>query len=254
MTHFQCPYCNHDQIVTSSQRDNRLVRIDIENAKYGAVAMTLLVTSCANPQCREISIDGGFCTTATSASGLRVKDRLQEWNLRPSTTAKPQPDAVPAAIASDYYESCAIQRLSPKASATLSRRCIQGMIRDFCKINEKTLYAEIEKLGKQVENGQAEQGVTEDTIAAIHAVRSIGNIGAHMETDINVIVDVDEGEAQALIELIELLFEDWYIARDQRKQRLTRVQSIAQTKKALLSAAPADDHLQLSNLGSVDDQ
>jgi hypothetical protein len=33
--------------------------------------------------------------------------------------------------------------------------------------------------------------VPENVHAAIHAVRTIGNIGAHMEKDINLIVDVD---------------------------------------------------------------
>lgn len=37
-------------------------------------------------------------------------------------------------------------------------------------------------------------------------VREIGNIGAHMEADINVIIDVDPDEAQILIDLVELLF------------------------------------------------
>ena len=37
------------------------------------------------------------------------------------------------------------------------------------------------------------------------AVRKVGNIGAHMEKDINVIVDVDPDEAQHLIGLITFL-------------------------------------------------
>ena len=52
---------------------------------------------------------------------------------------------------------------------------------------------------------------------AIDAVRKIGNIGAHMEKDINIIVDVDPDEAQLLIELIEILVKEWYIAKHQRE-------------------------------------
>ena len=51
------------------------------------------------------------------------------------------------------------------------------------------------------------------TWKAIDAVRSVGNIGAHMEKDINVIVDVDPDEAAQLISLIEILIKDWYITR-----------------------------------------
>jgi hypothetical protein len=52
-----------------------------------------------------------------------------------------------------------------------------------------------------------------------------------MEANINEIVDVDPNEAQALIELIEMLFTDWYVARHQRQERLKKVTDIAAGKK-----------------------
>ena len=55
---------------------------------------------------------------------------------------------------------------------------------------------------------------------AIGHVRRIGSIGAHMEKDINLILDVEPDEAQALIDLIELLFEEWYVASHVREERL----------------------------------
>ncbi len=62
-------------------------------------------------------------------------------------------------------------------------------------------------------------------------MRKIGNIGAHMEKDINLIVDIEEGEAQALIELIELLFEEWYIEREKRTARLAKLKEIRDAKE-----------------------
>lgn len=104
------------------------------------------------------------------------------------------------------------------------------MIRDFCGIAKPTLLKEIEALNKVVEAGTAPPGVTTETVEAIDHVRSIGNIGAHMEKDIDVIVPVEPGEAQALIELIELLFEEWYVARHSRQEKLARVRLIAAEK------------------------
>ena len=101
----------------------------------------------------------------------------------------------------DYYEACAIRDLSPKASATLTRRCLQGMIRDFCGIAKATLAKEIDALREALDNHTAPKGVTHESVEAIDAVRKVGNIGAHMEKDIALIVDVDPGEAQMLIEL-----------------------------------------------------
>jgi hypothetical protein len=54
-----------------------------------------------------------------------------------------------------------------------------------------------------------------------------------MEAEINLIVDVDPYEAQKLIELIELLFDEWYIARERRRQRLADLGVIAAGKKAI---------------------
>jgi hypothetical protein len=161
--------------------------------------------------------------------------------LLPPSSAKPQPDFIPKPIRDDYYEACAIRDLSPKASATITRRCLQGMIRDFCKISKGRLVDEISELRKQVEAGHGPPGVLLDSVDAIDDVRNIGNIGAHMEADINVIVDVDPNEAQKLIELVEALFSEWYVAAEARKARLGHLKQIAANKKEQKEAQPISD-------------
>lgn len=65
-----------------------------------------------------------------------------------------------------------------------------------------------------------------------------------MEKDINLIIDVDENEVEVLIELIEALFKEWYVAREKRTERLAKITQIAQEKdnkkKQNSGAAPAD--------------
>ena len=68
--------------------------------------------------------------------------------------------------------------------------------------------------------------------AAISAVREVGNIGAHMEKDINLVIDVDPDEAQTLIQLIEMLFKEWYIARKERADLSASIVAMAEAKKA----------------------
>lgn len=53
-----------------------------------------------------------------------------------------------------------------------------------------------------------------------------------MENDVNLIVDIDPGEAQKLVKLLELLFKDWYIARNDRKALYQDILSIDQDKQA----------------------
>ncbi len=110
------------------------------------------------------------------------------------------------------------------------------MIRDFAKIARGTLNAEIDALLKAVEDRTAPPAVTHESVEAIDHVRKIGNIGAHMEKDIDLIVPIGPGEAQTLIELVELLFEEWYVERHQREQRLARVKTIREEKDGLIAA------------------
>ena len=98
------------------------------------------------------------------------------------------------------------------------------MIRDYWEITDTTLYKEINAL---------EGKVTEQVWESLNAVREIGNIGAHMEKDITVIVDVESDEAKILIEMLEILFEEWYIARHERDSKLSRIQQIRDHKKAI---------------------
>jgi hypothetical protein len=146
---------------------------------------------------------------------------LKRYNLVPPSGAKIFPAYVPSQIREDYLEACLIRDLSPKASATLARRCLQGMIRDFWKIQKARLVDEVNELQGKVDP---------DVWQAIDALRKVGNIGAHMEKDINVIVDVDEGEAGKLIGLIELLLKEWYVARENRQQRVKEVIALGQSK------------------------
>ncbi|MCC7300620.1 MAG: DUF4145 domain-containing protein, partial [Verrucomicrobia bacterium] len=128
----------------------------------------------------------------------------------------------PAAIVADYNEACLIQEASPKASATLSRRCLQGIIRDFWKVKAGRLVDEIEQIKDKTDPL---------TWEAIDSVRKVGNIGAHMEKDIDLIVDVDPSEAELLIGLIETLIRDWYVTREERKSRLLQIKQVAEQKE-----------------------
>jgi Domain of unknown function (DUF4145) len=101
------------------------------------------------------------------------------------------------------------------------------MVRDFWGIKKGRLIDEIEALKDKTD---------ELTWEAIDSVRKIGNIGAHMEKDIDLIVDVDPDEAQTLIGLIELLVKDWYVTRHQRKERLKGIVAIKEAKEAIKAA------------------
>ena len=204
-----------------------------DTSALGDIVLHVQWITCVNAKCRRLSLSVQLMKVqrnSPEAADRYSSSPLQSWNLLPESTAKPQPDYIPEPIRQDYEEACKIRILSPKASATLARRCLQGMIRDFCKISKAKLIDEIEELTKLVEAGNAPKGVLPEAVEAIDAVRELGNIGAHMEKDINIIVDIDPDEAGKLIGLIEVLFEDWYVARHDRGKRLKEVLEIAEGK------------------------
>ncbi|MET4117852.1 hypothetical protein ABIB85_004464 [Bradyrhizobium sp. JR1.5] len=241
-----CPHCNRPQTLTAGQRRTRDVYLGQDNNKYGNLGFYIMVTACTNPDCRDLSVNAHLTTGEDMHSDFRSNNVIETYHLKPQGASKPQPDYIPKALRDDYFEACAIRDLSPKASATLARRCLQGMIRDYCGIAKSRLIDEIKDLRRQLDDHTAAKGVTHESVDAIDAVRSVGNIGAHMEKDVDLIVEIDPGEAQMLIDLIEMLFVDWYVERERRTRRLAEITALSaqkaleleEAKKAKLLAPP----------------
>ncbi len=240
-----CPHCDRPQTGGASNTHRTLTYLDIGETAYGLIGFSTYTARCLNSQCNKpvfrITVAPG---SFNNSWNLDYKNVIVHEGLIPRGGSVPQPDYIPVPIRSDYEEACLIRDLSPKASATLSRRCIQGMIRDFAGIAKGTLDAEIKALTEAVNDGSADRAITLESVYAIDHVRKIGNIGAHMEKDINVIIDVDPGEAQALINLVELLLREWYVERHQRQERLAAVASIRQEKDQAKLQPPASAILQ----------
>ena len=194
-----------------------------EETKHGVVSLDSEIILCPNSECKEIVISSQLSKTENIVGHWVNRGIIKGWKLHPQASVKVFPEYIPRAILDDYNEAALICSLSPKASATLSRRCLQGMIRDFWGVKPGRLIDEINAIEDKVDHG---------TWQAIDSIRSIGNIGAHMEKDINLIVDVDPEEAELLIELIEVLLKDWYVEREERKVRTSKIVALAAAKQA----------------------
>ncbi len=234
-----CRFCGLPQLATKGNLSDKTIDPDVGVTKYGAVAVSVLSVRCLSASCNEFSLIVVLRKAHFDQyNQLYLDEEIHSWKLLPEASYTLQPDYIPEPLRQDYYEACLIRDKSPKASATLARRCIQGMIRDFCGISKDTLFAEIRELRKQFDAGSAHRNISDESIVAIDKVRKIGNIGAHMEKDISVIVDVDPDEAQLLIELIEMLFSEWYIAKEKRRLRLQEITALADEKDAAKLGAP----------------
>jgi len=232
-----CPYCNSAQSVSDRKVSGDATYFSLQEQADGYLCVYSNAIGCVNPDCRMTTVSVSIYPARPGAKGLEIvpmSKPVLKLRLKPESGGKPQPEFIPLALREDYSEACRIRDLSPKASATLARRCIQGMIRDFCGIVKGTLAAEILALRELVETGGSPPGVSMESVEAIDHVRGIGNIGAHMEKDINLIIPVEPDEAQVLIDLIESLFDDWYVEREKRAQRFGNVKALAESKKKLI--------------------
>ncbi|HAT1776579.1 TPA: DUF4145 domain-containing protein [Legionella pneumophila] len=219
---WQCPYCEHHTVLREDDVfiSEHKIELPGENKQF-----TFLAIKCFNSECKELFSKLEISSLHYPAHSSCQKILFKEFQLTPDSGAKSFPKYIPQQLRNDYEEACSIKLKSPKASATLSRRCIQGIIRDFWGIkNKKNLYDEIEAL-------QNSDQIDPALLQSLHDIREIGNIGAHMKKDVNIIIDVKSEEAQALIDIIEVLFVETYITREKRKERIEKLNKIAKLKK-----------------------
>ena len=216
-----CPFCGKPTTINKDDYSGDKHLLHVTSGQWRWLATHFII--CPNPDCKEVSLVVELYNASVQPGlGVRPDEIEKEWTLIPPFRSQVIPEYVPQAIRDDYYEACQIQELSPKAAATLARRAMQGMIRDFWGIRKPRLKDEIDAL---------EEKVDALTWKAIDAVRKVGNIGAHMEQDVNLIIDVDRPEAALLISLVEDLIKDWYVARYDREERLRKAIEIGKIKE-----------------------
>jgi hypothetical protein len=139
---------------------------------------------------------------------------VTEFLAYPMSTGRPNaPSEVPAYIAEDFHEACAVLAHSPKASAALSRRCLQAVLREN-GFAQKDLAPAIQAAidSKSLPTALADN---------IDAIRNIGNFAAHplKDSNTNQILPVEPQEAEWNLEVLEALFDFFYVQPAKAKAR-----------------------------------
>jgi hypothetical protein len=132
---------------------------------------------------------------------------LSRTIIRPKGSSQlPAPLGVPPEIAEDYNEACVVLPDSPKASAALSRRCLQNLLRSAAQVKQGDLAKEIQ----QVLDSDA---LPTYLAESIDAIRNIGNFAAHPNKSLQSgeIIPVEPGEAEWNLDVLEELFDFYYV-------------------------------------------
>lgn len=143
---------------------------------------------------------------------------------------KPLSPDVPNALASDFREAALVLSDSPKASAALSRRCLQHILRTAAGVKHQDLAKEIQEV---LDSGKLPSHLSD----CIDAIRNIGNFAAHPIKGSNPgeILDVEPGEAEWLLDTLEGLFDFYFVqpAETQRKRAALNTKLTAAGKPTL---------------------
>lgn len=156
-----------------------------------------------------------------------IKVKIGDWNGERSVTffekivypeyagAATTDKSVPSEFAEDYIEAKAVLPISPKASASLSRRCLQNLLHNKLGIKKANLNQEIDEC---IKTGT----LPSDLLDMIDAIRNVGNFGAHpiKSTSTSQIVEVEPGEAELCLELIEEMFDHLFVKPAQRDAKI----------------------------------
>ncbi|EIP96370.1 hypothetical protein OpiT1DRAFT_00785 [Opitutaceae bacterium TAV1] len=123
-----------------------------------------------------------------------------------SPSRAPLSPDVPAKFADDYREACVVMSDSAKASAALSRRCLQLVLREVAKVKPSDLAHEIQEI---LDKGSLPSHLSE----SLDAIRNIGNFAAHpiKSKSTGEIVPVEIGEAEWNLDILEALFDYYFI-------------------------------------------
>src|SRR6266851_2009556 len=148
---WNCPFCGHNATVREAVDIKRdYAQLEIDNSS-GHCRLFITFIVCPNPKCKKYVLNAKLRkATLISTNNWSFGDELHSWDLVPASNAKVFPDYVPLVIVNDYVEACAIKNLSPKASATLARRCLQGMIRDYWGVSKSRLIDEIDAIKDKI--------------------------------------------------------------------------------------------------------
>lgn len=140
--------------------------------------------------------------------------RAVETFVHPLGKARPLPPSVPERYASRFQEAVGVAPISPAASAALSRTLLQELLREVAKIKRRNLSDEIDAL---LDSNDLPSQLTED----VDAIRVVGNFAAHpiKSTATGQIVPVETGEAEWLMDVLEELFDFYFVRRDAREGR-----------------------------------
>ena len=206
----RCPYCG---VWVAFEPEMKLLNDDQHDHQW-----YLCFYKCPSPNCRKMIywlelwstdiVDDKYDSSGLEIIGaIRIpKEKLQEIHYINARSNIPlmYKSEIPKEIISNYEEALAVLSISPKASALLSRRCLESIISFLTGGEVKNLFNSIEEIKSTISASSAEN---------IDYLRRIGKYAAHIKKGHNPreILDVEPEEADWALKVIESLLDELFI-------------------------------------------
>lgn len=205
MSSGKCPHCQHIVFFDAPE--------EVLYARGGGQSTypTYLVTGNKEESVRVYSSQCPNCkkpiVTAAIMEGVKLSSRL----VHPYNVVRAVAQEVPKEIREDFLEAAAVLSTSEKASAALSRRCLQQLLTDR-GYKKENLNDQIEQAIKDLPKGLGEN---------VDAIRTTGIFAAHpiKYKSTGEIVDVEPQEAEWNLDVLEGLFDYFYVKPKQEEEK-----------------------------------
>lgn len=204
----ECPWC-----LTKSSRLHYDVRAHhIGENTEGSKGGQIIWYNC--PECGEIIVYFHKDNSQVSTFGLKPEPGRETGIIYqipkdvvlvfPKTREMPDTESIPDDYKSDYIEAYNVLDISPKASAALSRRCLQRLLRERAEVTPGILVDEINQVLDKLPPGLREN---------VDVIRHFGNFAAHANKNLQTgeIIDVEPSEAEWTLEILKSLLEYFVI-------------------------------------------
>ena len=192
----KCPYCNTG--INLKIEDEKIYRT--QSKTDGETGIKIINSFC--PECQDFIIlleKGEYRWMDDSAELIDVGHKEIVY---PKFSLRILSNEIPSKYRNSFNEANSIVSISPKASAALSRRLLQEILRNKYNINEKDLFKEIDKFIER-------NDIPEDIKKSVDAIRNVGNFATHplKYQNTGIIVDVEVGEAEWSLDVLEALLD-----------------------------------------------
>ena len=210
----QCPHCS---IAFRDIWDRNRMKYD-NGCDAGWDCITTVCPECHKPS---IKIKASSTTGAPLVDMISKAFAKEQWVYPTSRRGKRFGHEVPDDFKNDYLEACEVLLVSPRSSATLSRRILEAVLREQ-GYRQSRITKQIDAVRNE---SDPDKKLPTVLLRIIDAVRQFGNFSAHEKKILRTlqIIDVEPGEAELCVEIVEGLFEHYYVRPGIETEKLEKV-------------------------------